>query len=207
MFRPLPRVLSFVIFLILSLAFLETPSSFTSTSDIRYRADPWNPPCGLTEGVEGLCLLAFAADLSVKVRGAPQGRGPQPGPRAPGPAPPAQLPLLSRFEGPGAGCLLSCLCPLTRGAEASVPENSGPLRGSAESGGESGAALGEPWPWQGPGSEELCPRAWQGLAAPEAQAPQQLGLASAPSLELLSRSFFPQGRGPGPLPAGSASGC
>ncbi|XP_045711323.1 two pore channel protein 2 isoform X2 [Phyllostomus hastatus] len=59
-------ILSFIIFLILSLAFIETPSSFTSTSDVRYRAEPWNPPCGLTEGVEGLCLLAFAADLSVK---------------------------------------------------------------------------------------------------------------------------------------------
>ncbi|KAF6106790.1 two pore segment channel 2 [Phyllostomus discolor] len=59
-------ILSFIIFLILSLAFIETPSSFTSTSDIRYRTEPWNPPCGLTEGVEGLCLLAFAADLSVK---------------------------------------------------------------------------------------------------------------------------------------------
>lgn len=30
---------------------------------------PWNPPCGLTESIEGLCLLVFAADLSVKVRG------------------------------------------------------------------------------------------------------------------------------------------
>ncbi|XP_016068908.1 PREDICTED: two pore calcium channel protein 2 [Miniopterus natalensis] len=58
--------LSFIIFLILSLAFIETPSSFTSTSDIRYREEPWNPPCGLTESVEALCLLGFAADLSVK---------------------------------------------------------------------------------------------------------------------------------------------
>ncbi|KAM5316756.1 two pore channel protein 2 isoform 2-T2 [Glossophaga mutica] len=59
-------ILSFIIFLILSLAFMETPSSFTSTSDVRYRSEPWNPPCGLTESVEGLCLLAFAADFSVK---------------------------------------------------------------------------------------------------------------------------------------------
>ncbi|KAM5224975.1 two pore channel protein 2 isoform 1-T3 [Hipposideros larvatus] len=59
-------ILSFVIFLVLSLAFMETPSSFTSTSDVRYRSAPWNPPCGLTEGVEMLCLLVFAADLSVK---------------------------------------------------------------------------------------------------------------------------------------------
>ncbi|XP_053781364.1 two pore channel protein 2 isoform X2 [Desmodus rotundus] len=58
--------LSFIIFLILSLAFIETPSSLTSTSDVRYRSKPWNPPCGLTESIEGLCLLVFAADLSVK---------------------------------------------------------------------------------------------------------------------------------------------
>ncbi|KAG8522554.1 Two pore calcium channel protein 2, partial [Galemys pyrenaicus] len=60
------QTLSFAIFLVLSLAFVETPSSFTSTSDVRYRAAPWNPPCGLTEAVEGLCLLVFAADVSVK---------------------------------------------------------------------------------------------------------------------------------------------
>ncbi|KAM7087139.1 two pore channel protein 2 isoform 2-T3 [Molossus nigricans] len=59
-------ILSFVIFLILSLAFIETPSSFTSTSDARYRAEPWHPPCGLTESVEALCLLVFTADLAVK---------------------------------------------------------------------------------------------------------------------------------------------
>ncbi|XP_036991241.2 two pore channel protein 2 isoform X2 [Artibeus jamaicensis] len=59
-------ILSFIIFLILSLAFIETPSSLTSTSDVRYRSEPWNPPCGLTESVEVLCLLVFVADLSVK---------------------------------------------------------------------------------------------------------------------------------------------
>ncbi|XP_061058193.1 two pore channel protein 2 isoform X2 [Eubalaena glacialis] len=59
-------ILSFTIFLILALAFIETPSSLTSTSDVRYRPAPWEPPCGLTEGVEALCLLVFAADVSVK---------------------------------------------------------------------------------------------------------------------------------------------
>ncbi|XP_054426487.1 two pore channel protein 2 isoform X2 [Pteronotus mesoamericanus] len=59
-------ILSFVIFLILSLAFIETPSSLTRTSDVRYRSEPWDPPCGLTESIEGLCLLVFVADLSVK---------------------------------------------------------------------------------------------------------------------------------------------
>ncbi|KAM9078499.1 two pore channel protein 2 isoform 3-T4 [Megaptera novaeangliae] len=59
-------ILSFSIFLILVLAFIETPSSLTSTSDVRYRLAPWEPPCGLTQGVEALCLLVFAADVSVK---------------------------------------------------------------------------------------------------------------------------------------------
>uniref|UniRef100_A0A8B7TKU6 Two pore calcium channel protein 2-like n=1 Tax=Castor canadensis TaxID=51338 RepID=A0A8B7TKU6_CASCN len=60
------RVLNFTIFLILALAFIETPSSFTRTADVRYRSLPWEPPCGLTEGVEALCLLVFLADVSVK---------------------------------------------------------------------------------------------------------------------------------------------
>lgn len=59
-------ILSFTIFLILALAFVETPSSLTRTADVRYRLAPWEPPCGLTEGVEALCLLVFAADVSVK---------------------------------------------------------------------------------------------------------------------------------------------
>ncbi|XP_029813211.1 two pore calcium channel protein 2 [Suricata suricatta] len=60
------RTLSLTIFLILLLAFIETPSSLTSTADVRYRSAPWDPPCGLTEGVEALCLLVFVADVSVK---------------------------------------------------------------------------------------------------------------------------------------------
>ncbi|XP_055987561.1 two pore channel protein 2 [Sorex fumeus] len=60
------RILSFSIFLILALAFVETPSSFSRTSDVRFRQAPWEPPCGLTESVEGLCLLVFVADVSVK---------------------------------------------------------------------------------------------------------------------------------------------
>ena len=68
-FGSFSRILSFTIFLILALAFVETPSSLTRTADVRYRLAPWEPPCGLTEGVEALCLLVFAADVSVKVRG------------------------------------------------------------------------------------------------------------------------------------------
>ncbi|XP_043827837.1 two pore calcium channel protein 2 [Dromiciops gliroides] len=59
-------ILSFTIFLILSLAFIETPSSLTVTSDVRYRRAPWEPPCGLTESIEVLCFLVFIADVSMK---------------------------------------------------------------------------------------------------------------------------------------------
>nr|XP_023510382.1 two pore calcium channel protein 2 isoform X1 [Equus caballus] len=59
-------ILSLTIFLILFLAFIETPSSLTRTADVRYRSAPWQPPCGLTESIELLCLLVFVADVSVK---------------------------------------------------------------------------------------------------------------------------------------------
>ncbi|KAM6158104.1 two pore channel protein 2 [Rhynchocyon petersi] len=59
-------VLSFTIFLILCLAFVETPSSLTMSSDVRYRTQAWEPPCGLTESVELLCLLVFVTDVSMK---------------------------------------------------------------------------------------------------------------------------------------------
>ncbi|XP_075401356.1 two pore channel protein 2 isoform X2 [Tenrec ecaudatus] len=60
------RILSVTIFLILALAFVETPSSLTSSSDVRFRSPAWEPPCGLTESVELLCLLVFLADVIMK---------------------------------------------------------------------------------------------------------------------------------------------
>ncbi|XP_053142628.1 two pore channel protein 2 isoform X2 [Hemicordylus capensis] len=59
-------VLIATITLILALAFIETPSSLTITSDVRYRSKAWEPPCGLTEIVELLCFLVFILDVSVK---------------------------------------------------------------------------------------------------------------------------------------------
>ncbi|CAM4576831.1 two pore channel protein 2 isoform X1 [Caretta caretta] len=59
-------VLSLTITLILALAFIETPSSLTITSDVRYRGTAWEPPCGLTESIELLCFLVFIADVSGK---------------------------------------------------------------------------------------------------------------------------------------------
>ncbi|XP_069760706.1 two pore channel protein 2 isoform X2 [Narcine bancroftii] len=60
------RALSTTIFLILILAFFEKPSSLSVTSDLRYRHVLWEPPCGLTEGIEALCLLLFITDVIIK---------------------------------------------------------------------------------------------------------------------------------------------
>ncbi|CAK6970452.1 two pore channel protein 2 [Scomber scombrus] len=52
---------------LLLLAFVERPSSLSITSDPRYRhSSPWEPPCGLTESIEIVCLLIFSLDLAVK---------------------------------------------------------------------------------------------------------------------------------------------
>ena len=52
---------------ILALAFVERPSSLSLSSDPRVRLSPWEPPCGLTEGIEMVCLAIFTLDLAVKV--------------------------------------------------------------------------------------------------------------------------------------------
>ncbi|XP_008104250.1 two pore channel protein 2 isoform X1 [Anolis carolinensis] len=60
------RILIVTITLILILAFIEKPSSLTVTSDVRYRSEAWEPPCGLTESIELLCFVVFIVDVSVK---------------------------------------------------------------------------------------------------------------------------------------------
>lgn len=61
------RGLGFTIAVVLGLALIERPSSLTYTSDIRYKPKPWEPPCGLTEGIEMVCLCIFILDVTVKV--------------------------------------------------------------------------------------------------------------------------------------------
>ncbi|XP_034164461.1 two pore channel protein 2 isoform X1 [Pangasianodon hypophthalmus] len=58
--------LGITIAVILALAFVEKPSSITYTSDPRFRPDPWEPPCGLPEAVEMVCLCIFIVDVVVK---------------------------------------------------------------------------------------------------------------------------------------------
>ncbi|XP_051885101.1 two pore channel protein 2 isoform X2 [Pristis pectinata] len=59
-------VLNTTIFVILILAFFEKPSSLSVTSDLRFRHILWEPPCGLTEGIEAFCLLIFIIDVIIK---------------------------------------------------------------------------------------------------------------------------------------------
>ena len=42
---------------------------FSQTADPRLRDNEnrWDPPCGMTQGIEVLCLLCFLTDLVVKV--------------------------------------------------------------------------------------------------------------------------------------------
>ena len=56
-----------VIALLHLLAFVEYPSSLTWTSDIRYRGDPIALPCGVTEGLEMVCLLLLLLDVIIQV--------------------------------------------------------------------------------------------------------------------------------------------
>lgn len=58
--------LGLVIAVVLLLAFMERPSSFSMSSDPRHRLPPWEPPCGLTESIEMVCLLIFTLDLATK---------------------------------------------------------------------------------------------------------------------------------------------
>ncbi|KAK7175764.1 hypothetical protein R3I93_000128 [Phoxinus phoxinus] len=58
--------LGFTIAVVLALALIERPSSLTYTSDIRFKPQPWEPPCGLTEGIEIVCLCIFILDVTVK---------------------------------------------------------------------------------------------------------------------------------------------
>ncbi|KAM6973380.1 two pore channel protein 2-like [Aplochiton taeniatus] len=58
--------LNVVIALVLGLAFIERPSSFSLTSDLRYKRLLWEPSCGLVEVFESLCLLVLAVDLGTK---------------------------------------------------------------------------------------------------------------------------------------------
>ncbi|XP_055776664.1 two pore channel protein 2-like isoform X1 [Salvelinus fontinalis] len=58
--------LDLTIAVLLMLAFIERPSSFSYTSDPRFRPPPWEPPYGLTEGIEIVCLVIFAIDFATK---------------------------------------------------------------------------------------------------------------------------------------------
>uniref|UniRef100_A0A671X6H9 Two pore channel protein 2 n=1 Tax=Sparus aurata TaxID=8175 RepID=A0A671X6H9_SPAAU len=58
--------LGLTIAMVLLLAFVERPSSLSISSDPWLRSPPWEPPCGLTESIEMVCLIIFSFDLAVK---------------------------------------------------------------------------------------------------------------------------------------------
>lgn len=62
--------LGVVIFINLMLAFVEYPISLTLSADVHYREKVWHandPPCGVTESIELLCLICFLVDCSFKM--------------------------------------------------------------------------------------------------------------------------------------------
>uniref|UniRef100_A0A665U8M6 Ion transport domain-containing protein n=1 Tax=Echeneis naucrates TaxID=173247 RepID=A0A665U8M6_ECHNA len=58
--------LGLTITVVLLLAFVERPTSLSVSSDPRYRTLTWEPPCGVTESIEMVCLIIFCLDLAVK---------------------------------------------------------------------------------------------------------------------------------------------
>ena len=67
--RPVRWLLGFVIFINLMLSFFEYPSSMSLSSDYRFRDITWHwpePGCGVTEGIEIVCLLVFLVDCYAK---------------------------------------------------------------------------------------------------------------------------------------------
>lgn len=62
-----PRGFGLAIAVVLLLAFVERPSSLSISSDPRRHSPHWDPPCGVTESIELVCLLIFSLDLAVKV--------------------------------------------------------------------------------------------------------------------------------------------
>jgi two pore calcium channel protein 2 len=67
--RPVRWLLGIVIFINLMLSFFEFPSSMSLSSDHRFRDITWHwpePGCGVTEGIEIVCLLVFLLDCYAK---------------------------------------------------------------------------------------------------------------------------------------------
>ena len=67
--RPVRWLLGFIIFINLMLSFFEYPTSMSLSSDYRFRDVTWHlpePGCGITEGIEIVCLLVFLADCYAK---------------------------------------------------------------------------------------------------------------------------------------------
>ena len=61
------RFIHSVVFVIHMLAFVETPSSLTWSSDLRKHEERWQAPCGVLEAIELFCLAVLLTDQVIKV--------------------------------------------------------------------------------------------------------------------------------------------
>ena len=64
-FRPVRWFVGLFVFINLMLSFFEYPSSMSLSSDYRFRDITWHLPelkCGVTEGIEIICLIVFLVD-------------------------------------------------------------------------------------------------------------------------------------------------
>ena len=61
------RFIHSVVFVIHMLAFVETPSSLTWSSDLRKHEERWQAPCGVLEAIELFCLAVLLTDQIIKV--------------------------------------------------------------------------------------------------------------------------------------------
>ncbi|KAL4232888.1 Two pore calcium channel protein 2 [Mactra antiquata] len=66
--KPFAWLRTGVIFILHILAFFEFPSSLSWTSDIRRQDERIQLPCGVTEGIELMCLLFLLLDVVLKTR-------------------------------------------------------------------------------------------------------------------------------------------
>lgn len=68
---PVKWLVSFCIVAAMLLAFFEYPSSLSISADYRYRNHTRllqeSPPCGVTESIEGACLLLFVVESAVQI--------------------------------------------------------------------------------------------------------------------------------------------
>jgi two pore calcium channel protein 2 len=62
------RLLTFIVSCQLLLIFIQYPSSFSRTSDLRQKQTPLTLPCSIQIIIEFLCLIIFYIDVIIRVK-------------------------------------------------------------------------------------------------------------------------------------------